>query len=290
MVQVSHRCCAYTPAMPWHARLQLDYSLESARTVARFQHRGPLRILQSLYPEGDAICHNVLVHPPGGLVGGDTLEIRVHAAPGAHALLTTPGATRFYKSDGETALQHTRIQLDEGARLEWLPLEALCYPGCQAENRLQLDLAPGAEMMGWDVTALGLPAAGQPFDAGRFCQHLEMPGTWLERGVVAATDKLLLNSRLGLDGHRCMATLFFCSGTALVRGRIQRALESARAACAGHPLEATCGVTSPNGRVVLLRVLSPLVEPAMQHLRTAWSAWRQEMWKMKAPLPRIWST
>ena len=63
--------------MPWHARLDLDYSLESARTVARFRHSGPLRILQSLYPEGDAICHNVLVHPPGGLVGGDTLEIAI---------------------------------------------------------------------------------------------------------------------------------------------------------------------------------------------------------------------
>ena len=64
--------------MPWHARLDLDYQLEQQRSVARFRHDGPLRILQSLYPEGDAVCHNVLVHPPGGLVGGDTLDIRVH--------------------------------------------------------------------------------------------------------------------------------------------------------------------------------------------------------------------
>ena len=194
--------------MTWKASLNVAYALEQGRTTARYLHDGPLRILQTLYPEGDAICHNVLVHPPGGLVGGDRLDIHLHAAAGAHALLTTPGATRFYKSDGETALQHTRMQLDAGARLEWLPLEALCYPGCLAENRLQLDLAPGAEMMGWDVTALGLPAAGQPFDSGRFCQHLEMPGIWLERGVVAASDTLLLDSRLGLNGQRCMATLF----------------------------------------------------------------------------------
>ncbi|RYY70349.1 MAG: urease accessory protein UreD, partial [Comamonadaceae bacterium] len=77
--------------MPWHARLQLDYSNESDRTVARFRHDGPLRILQSLYPEGDAICHNVLVHPPGGLVGGDTLQIDVTGAAGSHGLITTPG-------------------------------------------------------------------------------------------------------------------------------------------------------------------------------------------------------
>src|SRR3954463_7875278 len=111
--------------MPWHARLHLDYQQESARPVPRFRHAGPLRILQSLYPEGDAICHNVLVHPPGGLVGGDTLTIDIHGAAGSHGLVTTPGATRFYRSEGEVALQDTRIRLDAGARLEWLPLEAL---------------------------------------------------------------------------------------------------------------------------------------------------------------------
>jgi urease accessory protein len=276
--------------MTWQAFLNVRYTLEQGRSTARYLHDGPLRILQTLYPEGEAICHNVLVHPPGGLVGGDRLDIRLHAADGAHALLTTPGASRFYRSDGETALQHTRIQLDAGARLEWLPLEALCYPGCLAENRLQLELAPGAEMMGWDITALGLPAAGQAFDSGRFCQHLEMPGVWLERGVVAAADTLLLDSRLGLNGHHCMATLFFCAGTALARGRLQNALDCARVACVGQALENSCGVTSPNGQVLVLRVLSPLVEPAMQLLRRVWGAWRQELWQLPAPLPRIWAT
>ena len=146
--------------MPWHARLQLDYTLEGTRTVARHAHNGPLRILQSLYPEGDAVCHNVLAHPPGGLVGGDTLDISATVGPGAHGLVTTPGATRFYRSTGELALQRTHLTLAEGARLEWLPLEALCYNACNAENHLTLNLAPGAECMGWDVTALGLPHAG----------------------------------------------------------------------------------------------------------------------------------
>lgn len=90
--------------MSWCAHLQLDYRLESARTVVRHQHHGPLRILKSLYPEGDAICHNVLVHPPSGLVGGDTLDIHAQVASSAHALVTTPGAARFYRSTGELAL------------------------------------------------------------------------------------------------------------------------------------------------------------------------------------------
>src|SRR5215208_7145874 len=98
--------------MAWHARLALDYRLEAGRCVARFEHEGPLRILQSLYPEGDGVCHNVIVHPPGGLVGGDTLEIAVRVREGAHGLITTPGATRFYRSDGELALQTTQVALD----------------------------------------------------------------------------------------------------------------------------------------------------------------------------------
>ena len=275
--------------MPWHASLQLDYTLEGTRTVARHAHNGPLRILQSLYPEGDAVCHNVLVHPPGGLVGGDTLDITATVGPGAHGLVTTPGATRFYRSTGERALQRTHLTLAEGARLEWLPLEALCYNACNAENHLTLNLAPGAECMGWDVTALGLPHAGQPFDTGRFVQHIEAPGLWLERGVIDAADHRLLESPLGLAGQRCMASLFFVVGTPLERARRDTALDAARAVMDAHALKATAGATSPNGQVVVVRALAPQVEPAMQLLRQVRAAWRAALWQLCAEPPRIWS-
>ncbi|MBU0890672.1 MAG: urease accessory protein UreD [Gammaproteobacteria bacterium] len=275
--------------MPWHARLQLDYSRENARTVARFEHNGPLRILQSLYPEGDAICHNVLVHPPGGLVGGDTLEITATVAPGAHGLLTTPGATRFYRSTGPLALQRTHLSVADGARLEWLPLEALCYNACNAENHLTLNLAPGAECMGWDVTALGLPHANQPFETGRFVQHLEVPGLWLERGAINAADHRLMQSPLGLAGHRCMASLFFAAGAPLDRTRRDAALDAARAVMDAHSLKATAGATSPNAQMVVLRVLAPQVEPAMQLLKAVRVAWREVMWGMAGEAPRIWA-
>ena len=275
--------------MPWHASLQLDYTLEGTRTVARHAHNGPLRILQSLYPEGDAVCHNVLVHPPGGLVGGDTLDITATVGPGAHGLVTTPGATRFYRSTGERALQRTHLTLAEGARLEWLPLEALCYNACNAENHLTLNLAPGAECMGWDVTALGLPHAGQPFETGRFVQHIEAPGLWLERGVIDAADHRLLESPLGLAGHRCMASLFFVTGRPLDRARRDTALDAARAVMDAHALKATAGATSPNGQVVVVRALAPQVEPAMQLLRQVRAAWRAALWQLCAEPPRIWS-
>jgi len=276
--------------MPWHATLDLSYTVESARTVARHIHRGPLRILQSLYPEGDAVCHNVLVHPPGGLVGGDTLEIGVSAQAGAHGLVTTPGATRFYRSEGAPALQHTRIRLSAGARLEWLPLEAICYSGCIAENRLEMELAPGAELMGWDVTALGLPAAGQAFETGRLLQHITLARHWRERGHISANDTCLMDGPLGLAGRRCMASIFLCAGERWSRTQVQHALDSARAVIDAHGPQSCAGATSPNDHVVLVRVLTPMVEPAMQLLRQIRDAWRREIWQQAAQQPRIWST
>ncbi|MCG2591858.1 urease accessory protein UreD [Ramlibacter sp. XY19] len=275
--------------MAWHAGLRLDYAQEGGRSVARFAHQGPLRILQSLYPEGDGVCHNVLVHPPGGLVAGDTLEVQVTAAGGSHGLVTTPGASRFYRSEGAEALQDVRIHLQPGARLEWLPLEALYYSGCNAHNRLRMRLEPGAELLGWDLAALGLPQAQQPFVRGSVLQHLELQGAWLERGRIAAEDQRLLDGPLGLAGHRCLGTLFFVAGSEIPRQRRDDLLESARALLEAHPLVASAGATSPGPRVVVVRVLAPLVEPALQLLKQVRHAWRPLLWNLPGVDPRGWA-
>ena len=280
--------------MAWHASLNLNYSLRQSptgvKTVAHFSHTGPLRILQSLYPEGDTVCHNVLVHPPGGLVGGDTLNLTIDLAPGAHGLLTTPGATRFYRSDGQPARQHTTITVAENSRMEWLPLEAIAYSGCLAENSLTLALAPGGELLGWDVVALGLPAADQPFAAGSFKQHIEVPGVWLERASIKATDHLLLDSPLGMAGQRCIGTLFFATGTGMSRQRRQDALDAARDVLIDHALCQTAGATSPDQRVVVVRILAPVVEPVMQLMKLVRAAWRERLWDLRGDAPRVWST
>jgi urease accessory protein len=274
--------------MTWLARLDLDYTLEAERSVARYLHQGPLRILQSLYPEGDTVCHNVLVHPPSGLVGGDTLDMHVTVGSGAHGLVTTPGATRFYRSEAGLATQQVHARLESGARLEWLPLEAIAYNGCDGLNRAVFELAPGAEMMTWDITALGLPAADMPFSLGTFRQHLEIPGVWLERGALDATDTRLMNSPLGLAGQRCMATLVFAAGSAIAPERSDRALACARELLEASELHLTAGATSPHQQIIVLRVLSPVTEPAVQLLRQVWSAWRQEMWALPGVVPRLW--
>lgn len=275
--------------MAWQARLELDYAAEGGRSVARFAHDGPLRILQSLWPEGDAVCHNVLVHPPGGLVGGDTLEIAVQAGPGSHGLVTTPGAARFYRSEGPAAVQDVRIRLATGARLEWLPLETLYYSGCRAENRLRMQLAPGAQLLGWDVAALGLPQAGQPFTRGSVLQHIELEGEWLERGRIAADDARLLDGPLGLAGHRCLASLFIASGDELPRALREELLDAARCLIEAHPLAASAGATAPGPRIVVVRVLAPLVEPALQLLKAIRRAWRPLQWNIPPTEPRGWT-
>lgn len=276
--------------MRWLGHLHLQYSLDGHRTIALDRHHGPLRVLQRLYPEGEAICHHVLVHPPGGIVGGDVLEIDATLAGGTHALVTTPGATRFYRSAGPASVQQVRARLDPGARLEWLPMETIAYPQCIAENRLQFDLGPGAEMIGWDLLALGLPAAGEPWSRGRYTQHLALPGVWREQAVIDAEDRRLLDSPVGWAGHRLLATLWFSAGTALTSDRRTDLLDRARSAIGHSPLARTGGATSPHARLVVVRVLADRVEPAMQLLVAVRNAWRAAAWQLDPHTPRIWRT
>jgi len=275
--------------MTWHASLDLNYALESNRSVVRYSHNGPLRVLQSLYPEGPEVCHNVLVHPPGGLVGGDTLDIHVNVGTGAHGLITSPGATRYYRSEGERALQRTRLRLQAGSRMEWLPMEAILYNGCLAQSQFSFELDAGAELLAWDISALGLPHADKPFVRGSFKQQLEMPGIWLERGVTDASDTRLLNSPLGLAGQRCTATFIFAAGSPISRERRESALECIRQLLLESPHSPMAGVTSPNPQVLLLRALAPQVEPVMELFKNVWASWRKCLWNQPARRPRIWS-
>lgn len=276
--------------MGWQARLQLDYHRDGERTTALDRHEGPLRVLQRLYPEGPGICHHVLVHPPGGIVGGDRLELALQLGAGSHALLTTPGATRFYRSDGDAARQTLTARLAAGARLEWLPLETIAYDGCVAENHLRFELDGDAAMIGWDVLALGLPAAGAAFERGSCTQAIDLPGCWLERGRIDASDRRLLDSPLGWAGRRVLATAWFASGNPLSDAARERLLDAARTALDGDALAGTAGATSPDARLVVLRLLAERVEPAMQLLARVRAAWRREAWGLEPHPPRIWRT
>jgi urease accessory protein len=274
--------------MPWNATLELDYRRAGERSVVHDRHSGPLRVLASLYPESTTVCHNVLVHAPGGIVGGDALRIELRLAPHAHALLTTPGATRFYRSAGETASQSLNARLAPGARLEWLPQATLCHRGALAVNRMRFDLDPGAEMIGWDLLGLGLPASGEAFDRGRVTQTIALGDVWLEHGVIDGTDRRLLDSPLGFAGRPVLGLLWCAAGTPFAPARRDALLDAARATSAGH--DACAGSTAPHEQVVLLRVLAPRVEPAMNLLNAVWAQWRPLAWALPACPPRVWRT
>jgi len=274
--------------MPWHATLDLSYRRDGERTTLQHRHDGPLRILKSLYPEGEGICHNVVVHPPGGLVGGDTLDIRVQAEAGVHALISTPGATRFYRSDGAEAAQRVHLRVAEGARLEWLPLETIAYPDCRARNALTMDIAPGGACLGWDVCALGLPAAGQAFAQGTLLQEVQWPGVWLERARIDASDTRLLDGPLGLAGQRAMGTLWLARGDAWSAEEREALLDTARDALQATTPEVPAGATSPEPRLLVVRALAPQVEPLMAALQGVWAALRDKAWGLGRTAPRIW--
>jgi urease accessory protein len=278
--------------MTWHGHLALDYRFDAdtTRTVGHDRHDGPLRVLKALYPEGPHVCHHVLVHPPGGVAGGDRLDIEVNVGEGAHALITSAGAARFYRSDSLPAAQVAHLQLQANARLEWLPLETIAYPGCRASNQVQFDLASGAQCLGWDLLALGLPAAEQAFSSGRIEQRLHWPGVWLERGHIAGEDTRLLNSPLGLSGQRALGTVWFASQTPWTPTLRETLLDAARLACAGGELAALSGATSPDARLIVLRALTPRIEPLFSLLSAVRAAWRQIVWQYAAQTPRVWST
>ncbi len=276
--------------MSWRARLALHYRREGETTTGHDQHEGPLRVLKRLYPEGPAICHHVVVHPPGGVVGGDEIEIDARLDDRAHAVVTTPGATRFYRSAGPWARQRATLALGDAARLEWLPLETIVHRGALAANAVHLQLAPTAQALGWDLLALGLPAAGEAFDAGCFEQHFELAGSWLERGRIDATDQVLLDGGPGFGGRRVLGTAWFACGSALPTMLRESLLEGAREAMAGDALEAFAGATAPQPDVVLARVLAERVEPAMALLQRVRAAWRQAAWGLAPNPPRVWRT
>lgn len=272
----------------WPARLALTATREGDATRVHARHDGPLRLLKTLYPEGPGVAQAVLVHPPGGLVGGDRLDIAIDVQPSAHLLVTTPAATRFYRSVAGEAAQVVQAQVAPGARLEWLPQETLAYPACDARNEVRLSLAPGASLFATEVLGLGLPAAGEPYATGRMLQHLEITGQWLDRGRLDAADRALLDGPCGLAGHPILGTLAFAQTTPL--DGATALLDDARALLDGVPRAGVTLLNSPRGAVLLARVIGDEIEPVTLALRRVRALWRERLWQLPSADPRIWST
>ncbi|WP_367082863.1 urease accessory protein UreD [Pseudomonas sp. HOU2] len=270
----------FTPS--WHAELELAYARfgDCTRPVQR-RHLGPLRVQKHLYAEGPEVCQHIIVHPPGGIAGGDRLNISARVEQDAWAQITSPGAAKWYRAAGP-AYQQLDLKVAAGATLEWLPQETIVYSAAQAELSTSIELEGDARLFYWDVVALGRPASGERFDLGHFQAHLDIRRDgrllWHERQRISGNDGLL-DSPIGLDGKPVFATL-------LVTGEIDAELLE-RCRSLGH--EVRGDLTQLPGLLVA-RCLASEALLARAWLIDLWRLLRPALLGREAQPPRIWNT
>ena len=270
-------------ATGWQAQLTLGFAARGTKTVlATRQQRGPLAIQRPFYPEGD-VCHAYVLHPPGGVVGGDQLQINLDVQATAHALLTTPGATKFYRSAGAQAQQHQHFSVIN-ACLEWLPQENIFFPGANAALHSTIHLHHQARYIGWEIHCLGRPVNEERFAHGRALFHTALyrdnQPLLFDRLLVA--DEQHLHSAAGLRSHPVIATLLATPATPAV-------LELARELCADVSGMGQAGATLLNG-VLVVRYLGNSTAQAHRLFRQLWQAIRPLVAERPAVTPRIWNT
>jgi len=270
----------FTPS--WHAELELGYARfdNTTRPVQR-RHKGPLRVQKHLYAEGPEVCQHIIVHPPGGIAGGDRLDISASVEGDAWAQITSPGAAKWYRAAGP-AFQQLKLKVAAGATLEWLPQETIIFSAAQAELSTSIDLEGDARLFYWDVVALGRPASGERFDLGHFQARLDVRRDdqllWHERQRIVGADGLL-DSPIGLDGQPVFATL-------LVTGEIDSELLER---CRSLPNDVRGDLTQLPGLLVA-RCLATEALLARGWLIELWKLLRPALLGREAVSPRIWST
>jgi len=276
---------AATVASGWQASLALRYAERAGRTVlVRREHAGPLVVQKAFYPEGDAVCHTIVVHPPGGIAGGDQLRITADVGPGAHALLTTPGAAKWYRSAGPVASQRVVLAVEAGASVEWLPQETIVFDRARVDMDLAVELRGDAVFFGWEILCLGRTRSGESFDEGvvRMATAVHRDGAplWIERGRIVGADPLLA-SPVGCGGHPVSGTMLIaamsCDDGLLAEAREVRAAHG------------RAGITRLPGLVVV-RYLGDRAEAARQYFSQVWDIARPRVLERAASHPRIWRT
>lgn len=253
--------------------------------LTRGEQYGPLAVQKPLYPEGDAVCHTMLLHPPGGIAGGDQIDIALTVDAGSHALITTPGAAKWYRSLGAVATQQVRCQVATGAALEYLPQESILFDGCHGGSVLAVQLDEGATFIGWDISVMGRPASGEDYLSGVMQQRSEIVING--KPVLFETARLAggeaaLDSPAGYRGCRVSGTLYAVG---------KKVGADTLAVCRALTVQsgALAGVTQCP-EVLIARYLGDDVEAARTYFAQVWTRVRPELLGRAAQMPRIWST
>jgi len=266
----------------WLAHLKLEFSHRIDKTVlAKSMQRGPLRVQRAFYPEGD-VCHLYILHPPGGVVGGDRLTIETKIDQKAHALLTTPGATKFYRSQSQTAQQHQQLTVSKDSTLEWLPQENIYFPGAEVNMATEINLSETAGFIGWETHCLGLPANEETFTSGQvhfgFSLYKEKRPIILERLLINQTR---LNAPTSLRGHAVMSTMVATPAD-------NACLELARTILSQHQDQIIAATLIED--CLLIRYMGDSTEFCRRIFTQLWMELRPEIIGRKACPPRIWAT
>jgi urease accessory protein len=269
----------------WLAQLNLEFETRQDRTIlVRRQHYGPMVIQKLLQPAADAAAHGVILHPPGGVAGGDKLELTVKLADKAQVLLTTPGATKWYKSAGRLASQQVSITLAENAQMEWLPQENIIFNGAEVSLDTTVSLAKAAKLATWEIVSLGRRASGEQWQQGRFKQHLtihrEQRLIWSE-ATVLQPDSLVLTAQSGLRGQTVFGNFIVAAGAVP---------EAIVAQCRAISTEAgRVGVTALP-ELFAARYIGDCPQQARQYFEQLWCCLRPWYATAKVVRPRIWAT
>jgi urease accessory protein len=269
----------------WLAELELNYAVRRGKTcLVQKKQRGPLTMQRPFYPEGD-ICHSYLLHPPGGVVGGDKLKIRLEAKPASHCLITTPGATKFYRSKVDlSSEQSQKISVAEGSVVEWLPQQNIFFPGARSSLNTQIDVAPTGKFINWEMHCFGRPANKENFHNGNISSRTEISiGGELRLVEQLFTDNdSLIQSPSGLRRVAMQGSLIAAPCNQLQRDQLERILHQ-------YIYPDSIGLTLVD-EVLVVRVLGDQIEPILEIFIQLWCQLRAEWLQKSACPPRIWDT
>jgi urease accessory protein len=230
------------------------------------------------------VCHAIVVHPPGGIAGGDSLELDVRAARDSHALLTTPGAAKWYRRAGPWAAQRVRIDVEAGAVVEWLPQESIVFDGALAHLSFEANLAPGARLVAWDIACLGRTGSGERFARGQVRLDVRVVRNdrplWIERGHLVP-GSAALESPVGLGGRSVFGTL------AVAGCDID---DATLAACRERSPASGEGAVTRMPHILLARYRGDDSEDARHYFIDLWRLLRPVAAGREAAEPRIWCT
>lgn len=270
----------------WDAHLRLMFAAreQHTRLIGR-EHFGPLAFQKVLYPEGKKVAHGLIIHPPGGVAGGDQLTLDFSLMENAHVLLTTPGATKWYKGAGRSASQLVQISQQGDSVLEWLPQENIVFDQSDVAMTTQVALDEQSVFSNWEIICLGRQASGESWQSGRFKQELSIERNkrliWHD-STVLTPDSHVMDALAGLRQQTVFGNLVIAAGSVP---------EDVVTACreVSVPSQALYGV-SALPEIFTARYIGSCAQEARQYFETLWTHLRPWYGKLAANRPRIWAT